>query len=102
MDIGIPKIFTKKLVKEDFVKKGVSYFMAYTTFYKLISNFLMRLSEQHTLLNLTMFYHLLNNIISLITVSHSLEAKLIYTTPHRPIYQTPSSVMSCRPALRLQ
>ena len=78
MDIGIPKIFTKKLVKEDFIKKCVSYFMAYTPFYKLIFNFLMRLSEQHTLLNLAVFYHLLNNIISLITVGHYLESKLIY------------------------
>ena len=54
----------------------------------------MRLSEQHTRLNLAMFYHLLSNIISLIAVSHSLEAKLTYMAPHRLVYQTPSSVMS--------
>ena len=59
----------------------------------------MRLSEQHTRLNLAMFYHLLNNIISLIAVGHSLESKLIYMAPHRPIYKTPSSAMSYRPAL---
>ena len=102
MDIGIPKIFTKKLVKEDFVKKVCKLFIAYTPFYRLISNFLMRLSEHHLLLNLAMFYHLLNNITSLITVGHSLELKLIYMAPRRPIYKTLSSAKSCRPALRLQ
>ena len=59
----------------------------------------MRLSEQYTLLNLAVFYHLLNNITSLITVSQTLESKFIYMAPHRPIYKTPSSAMSYRPAL---
>ena len=60
----------------------------------------MRLSEQHTRLNLAMFYYLLNNIISLITAGHSLESKLIYVSPpHRPIYKILLSAMSCRPAL---